>query len=285
MLKSHIEATEGIVEFKYKRDTVINNQFVTNKTAKYIQGDYTGTWQYPFTHTFIPAYISHITYEDNDVLYVFNGNTFDTVVNYAANIGDRWQDLRAYVGCVTRKPLNVIDTGHVVINNLALRKVMAACQYTVKFAGTTTATTTVSYTYTFVEKVIHSDGGHFRNGLFPVRCDKDFGLEEISQFTFCSYKDNNFAIYHPNCPEFTGISAIRKNLQIVLYPNPNSGEFKIFLPEPGVVKISDVTGEILFEKDFDAGEHLLKPAALVPGLYYLSANLSAMNFNARVMIE
>ncbi|MBX3165469.1 MAG: hypothetical protein KF900_13420, partial [Bacteroidetes bacterium] len=101
----------GYVELKYTGDTTIN-KIVCKKIIGKFSGC-TSCWHrnlsvYP--KVVIHNFRTYYTYENNGVIYLYNKNSskFDTVVNFNANIGDKW--LRAS-GC--GDVLTVTDTGHV----------------------------------------------------------------------------------------------------------------------------------------------------------------------------
>ena len=72
-----------------------------------------------------------------------------------------------------------------------------------------------------------------------------------------------------------GVAEVLPKFEITLFPNPNMGQFSVELPVPApvkmVLKISDLAGRPVFEKQADAGSrrHTLRAESLPPGLYFL----------------
>lgn len=68
--------------------------------------------------------------------------------------------------------------------------------------------------------------------------------------------------------EINALEVEEKPQKIQVYPNPNSGVFRVVLPEAGRLRVCDALGKTYREKDYDAGvKHLA--LKLSPGLYLL----------------
>jgi hypothetical protein len=107
---------------------------------------------------------------------------------------------------------------------------------------------------------------------------------------FACYKDNNFPVYsHQSVPDcnFVGLTEIAgKDIQAVLFPNPNSGEFKITFPGPAFVIVTDVSGKLLYEEFLKGSdEHIINTVGLQPGFYNLNLRSDTRNVSSKLLIE
>lgn len=222
-LWSGIASIDGVIEFKYAKDTVINNL-----NCKIIIGTFMGK-HYPYNglnFVVLPNYRKHITYENNNVLYFYNGASFDTVVNYNAAIGDKWLRIRRYPtdGCSSRRALTVTDTGRVIINNQSLKKIVTV--YTSSYTNMGNATVNVVHTNTFVEKVYNSLYNALKTDyeLFPFYCEhKGTEFGEYPKVGFLCYQDDNFPLYSrvsSGC-EITSTEKLLHNDQPTFFVRPN----------------------------------------------------------------
>jgi hypothetical protein len=221
-IKGSIAGIDGLVEFKYTNDEVINNI-----NCKHITGTFKG-WKlgasYLNNNTLIPNVKSYTTYESNKVVYLYNGTSFDTVVNFNAAIGDKWLELKYPngLGCKnTRSNYIVTDTGRIMINNFNLKKVTTSCTHVVT---TGTTVNTYSSTNVFVERLL-LQGSILNNygDLFRFYCDRS-EITDAPVFNFICYEDNTFPLYNmsgTSCDNLTGIdgNSVMESF-IKLYPNP-----------------------------------------------------------------
>ena len=209
----------GVVEYKYTGDTVINSQL-----CKKIYGIYKGLYNtISNINTTIPGFGTSYTRLNNNVLYRYNfsSSSFDTVVDFNAKIGDKW---RRFDACdATNKTITVTDTGRVTINNRLLKKieVSAVISYT-PFQSTTV--TTYTMVGKFIELVLN-DLYYTGTGMFPAFCDyKDMLDLTHPTTTFRCYSDNTFSLYKSGtsaCDDITNLPNIKNdNHLIVISPNP-----------------------------------------------------------------
>ncbi len=76
----------------------------------------------------------------------------------------------------------------------------------------------------------------------------------------------------------SGVSSISewKALQIKLYPNPASENLTLFnLPEAATLRIMDISGKTLLEKEVQAGDVQLDISAFAKGMYIVSLDLKS----------
>ena len=189
---------------------------VAGKVCNNLVGTYNGIYGTPLAPTVSISYGSIQTYENNAVVYVYNNNTlvFDTLANFNANIGDKWLTINYPTPTTStcnypRPKITVIDTGHVIINSLSLKKLVVTHQLYL-----TTITDTI------IEKI-----GTITNFLFPYY---DCTIDGRPNGYFICYSDNNFPLYkkpgytYPcNYYNIVGITELKNNdNNLNIYPNP-----------------------------------------------------------------
>lgn len=262
--------TDGFAKLVYTGDSSINNI-----SCKIIRGAYTGKTYFNSPVIFDPDYVTYYTYENNKVIFVHNGVTFDTIVDFNAHIGDQWlrPNRSGNTGCNSRRALTVTDTGHVVINSVNLKKVVTT--YTSSYtAGSNTYT--VNNTNTFIERAFIHAGGMF-NDLFPLYCEQNDVVAEGYFMKFKCYEDNSFSLYNSDistaCESITGIRSLAGNLTgLSVYPNPAGDQLSIDLPAGRnfSFRISDLMGKTMPAESFEtAGKTWLGTGQLDKGVYFL----------------
>ena len=169
--------------------------------------------------------MSYITYESNQVVYLYNGATFDTVVNFNAAIGDKWLELKnpTGAGCFNARSHNIVtDTGRIMINNVNLKKISTTCTYTVTEDN---AVTTHTSNNVFIERLLGQSSLAFSNygNMFRFHCYRGERTDEPS-FGFICYEDNTFPLYNVSGSSCDNLTGLRDNYlsssQIQIYPNP-----------------------------------------------------------------
>jgi hypothetical protein len=266
---------EGVLTYRYVADTVLDNT-----ACKKISGTFSGTIspRYGNTHTVIPGYRDYYSYEDNEVVYLYNGTSFDTVVDYHARPGDQWLRLRSEVHqfeCNSRLALTVTDTGHVFINGQKLKTISTSYTGSISFGSNTH---TLTHLNTFIERVQNFPGGLYGNDLFPIYCEEKNILYEYLYFSFRCYQDDAFPLYKigvNDCNNLTGLSSLDKNnIEIRLYPNP--AEETITIETPGHAggnfnyTIRDVLGRLVKDPASESSGHALKidVSTFSAGIYF-----------------
>lgn len=179
---------EGMIEVRYSGDTVIEG-----KLCNRLVGTFSGYWNYYETDV-IKHVDTYDIYFDNNVLYMYTG-TFDTIVDFSADIGDSWLIPAACNGA----RMTVTDTGRVLVNNLSLKTITAEFRLYDKIHFDSTGTLTEC---TFIERIV---GINSQRLMFPTSC----GLMHAPMIYFSCYKDSVFPLHNPHaadCSEFVGIS-------------------------------------------------------------------------------
>ncbi|MDP1799862.1 MAG: T9SS type A sorting domain-containing protein [Bacteroidota bacterium] len=268
-----IDYTDGHLELKVTNTVTINNTVCQN-----MDGVFKGVKNFPGAQTITANWVNFQTYENDKVVYIYNPESlsFDTIANFNANIGDKWLAIRfPFITCSTpsRPSLTVVDTGHVFINNIYLKKI--------KLASLPTST----YAITFIEKISNLSG--FLFSYIGNNCQTDghgYG-------NFVCYRDDNFPVYNPGAvvcdyvPTGVGVSENSiTNSTLKLYPNPTNGIFNMELIEPVSLKIYSVTGALVYEKVFnEIGNFQLDISQLPNGIYNLRTESSREVSNTKLI--
>ncbi|MBL7901763.1 MAG: T9SS type A sorting domain-containing protein [Bacteroidia bacterium] len=241
-------------------------------TYHILNGTYYGTTYPPGSPTkTITEMYRATTYETNGVVYVSRRDypIFDTLANFNASIGDKWLKSNMYNDCATTstfgahlRTVTVIDTGHVVINNISLKKL------TLNINPASSV-----YTITIVEKI-----GCLEDFLYPYfYCKSD----DWNLGTFACFSDNNFPTYkNPKYTLSCDYTTVGKDeftlegLEMNVFPNPAAEKVKIEFrgensPQQVQLIVHDLLGrEVLSQYCFSGLE--INLTNLKEGLYTLS---------------
>lgn len=269
----------GVVKDVYVGDTVINGI-----TCKHILGTFKGKLSQWSPTVTLNNYRQSYSYLSNQVLYTWtydaynNLNTFDTLVNFYAAVGDKWLKNRYFGTCNSRQAITVINTGTVMINNIVLKKIVTTYSNTVySMSGTYTLTATD----TIIERIMSRSGF-----MFPMHCEVDSIYDGyLYNGDFLCYEDSSFASYQR--AGTNGCAYVPDGLQeqglyqfnIRLYPNPCSGSLVLeseHFVEHGLYKVSilDAMGQYIYQKEIRAlnGQVRLSTEALSVGMYYVQVS-------------
>jgi hypothetical protein len=250
----------------YMKVTVTSTIVQGNTTYYTLDGGFIGQVNTVNSPTVALSYFSAKIYEDNKVLYVYNQTTsvYDTIANFNANIGDKWRMTQKYnpnqMPCTFPRPvLTVIDTDHVVINSVNLKRIKIV--------------TPSSQTLTLVEKI-----GGIDSFMYPYFvCIVD----DYSPGSFVCYSDNSFPLYQNpgyNLPcNFTTVGKEEftlDGLELSVFPNPASDNIKIEFsgentPEQFQVQVYDLLGKEVVSGTYSSGSSL-DLAGIKEGLYTLN---------------
>ncbi len=242
---------------------------VNNIICNHLLGSYNGILGWQFSPPIsIPNFVDLKTYENNNVVYIYNTsiNSFDTLANFSASPGDKWQKIEfpnppPSSGCTFPRPkVTVIDTGHVTINSQYLKKLIVSHPY---------GNSTFIITDTIIEKI-----ACITTFLFPYyHCINDGPLYG----NFVCYSDNNFTLYKKAgiitpCNYFTVGINDHKSIwnEIKVFPNPVADQLNLSYDEYNFnitqIKITDPLGRIILE---DVSTKLINIKELKPGIYFL----------------
>ncbi len=221
--------------------------------------------------------------ETNNLVTLWTGNV-DTLFNFNAAIGDKW--LRVRLGSlmtdVTRRYVTVLDTGHVVINSVSLKRLVLSYQS----GGWVTANVT-NYIDTVYEKI-----GSIKYFLNPAAAETSTPTPDVSGVringTFRCYSDNNFALYQKNtsllCTAVVGLNELNKNQYLfTVFPNPATESINVssiaieseMTHEATTIEITNALGQVVLTKKYLRDDNRVEPRlqinieTLPSGLYYL----------------
>lgn len=262
---------------------VTNTISINSITCNNIDGTYIGkVWGPSFPTSTVNNYVNFQTYENSKVVYLYNSGTsgFDTIANFNANIGDKWLVIRyPFHVCASnpvRKPVTVIDTGHVIINNISLKRLKVSIPI---------QSSAATYTANVIEKISFLSGFLFHS--IYTTCVTD----GPSYGNFVCYSDDNFTLYNPSSaicnyvPSGVGINENSfSNSIFKLYPNPTNDIFNIELNEPVNLKIFSTTGALVYERVYnELGNFQLDISQLPNGIYNLRTESSREVSNTKLM--
>ncbi len=267
--------SHGYLKLKYVNDSLIGS--VTYKKLKV-------TPYYAYTFGMFTNY-SILLNENSKLITLFTGN-IDTLFNFNANIGDKW--LRVRIGStssdITRRYVTVIDTGHVIINSMSLKKLVLSYQH----GGYATATVT-NYLDTIYEKI-----GSVKQFLNPAEIETTPMIPDVSGnkvfANFRCYSDNTFALYQYssalNCTAVVGIEENKLSINnISVFPNPTTTVLNIIDKyhqfNNATMEIKNYLGQIILTTPFSSQINL---SNLSEGMYFLTLK-DEFNFNTIKIIK
>lgn len=249
----------GVEELKYTGTVSVNSV-----VCKRIVGTFTGIMPSPFTPVNTYTILDLKTFENNQVYFIYdsNNNVFDTLVNFNATIGDKWRtpNFASYTPTCSFYPrpiVTVLDTGHVIINSMYLKKVVVHNSW-------------AFYNDTIIEKI-----AGFNQFLTPYHiCATDFA----SYGKLMCYEDNNFSLIKKsgfnNC-FYDPTSLEKKSLDndIILFPNPSKNKviLKNNFPDKFEIGIKDISGRDVSNLIItDANNEIINIEQLNKGIYFFN---------------
>lgn len=242
---------DGISEHRFTKTVTINN-ITCCEIARSFTGVVGAVGNPVITMTFNP----YFTYENNKVYYLFNSstNSFDTLCNFNANIGDKW-GVHFVAACSYQPKLTVVDTGHVFINNQSLKKIV------------------VSVSPSIFDTIVEKIGGiNLYLGAY-YKCIADGPVMP----RFICYQDNNFPLYMrsnvSSCLYDVGLDEFTNENSISVFPNPSTDQFFINSLDRNMVfnrmTLTNIFGQKILEySDFPANKGI-PINTLSRGIYFI----------------
>lgn len=200
---------EGYLEIQYTGDTIIDGQ-TSNILDKH-------SYVYDFISSEFEDYDmgKEYTYESSNVVYIRSNNTWDTLYNFDAGIGDSWKMPKRPLStsCNSTNIFTVTSTGNTSINGLSLKYLV------LEFS------TPSGYIDTIIEKI-----GFTGSYLYPIDyCDSVTEASEGGPFR--CYYDGDFSLYKPNssevCDFIVGLDENNLSESIKIVPNPTHENFQV----------------------------------------------------------
>ncbi len=212
------------------------------------------------------------TYESNKVVYVSRRDypIFDTLANFNASIGDKWLKVDLYNDCspsytpgIHLRYVTVIDTGHVIINNISLKKLVLGLHPSSVTSNTIIMVEKIGSLNGFMHPYVICFSDHWNLGEFSCYSDTNFPTYKNSNYTLaCDYRT-------VGKDEFT-----LGGLELNVFPNPASDHIKIEFsgenaPEQFQVQVFNLLGkQVVSELSYSGGS--LNLVGLKTGLYTLN---------------
>lgn len=193
----------GYNTFWFEKDTVVNS--INCKKIKKHRYYYEQMFNYYNNQSLG----NEIVYKQNNVVYIFNNysNTFDTLYNINANIGDKWK-MTKYASSSTcdSNIVTVTDTGTLIINSFPLRFLKVKLDLKKE---------NITKYDTIIQNI-----GYLQTYFYPM---ENCIIDGSEGSNLRCYSDNKFGLYNrygKNC-DFI-ISHIEENSlsKINFYPNP-----------------------------------------------------------------
>ena len=241
----------GFSKYEYTKDTIIENH-----NCQVI----TGT-NYEFTHNQYNELVqlgqidlgNHYTFVSGDTVFYWNKNenTFFTLFDFGAQIGDSWvisTDPNNFVVDPNNdndtSRIEVINTGTITINSNTYRFIKIKPTYG----------STYGMEGTFVERFgnIDSTQAPFQV-LFPSFYDYSGNqMVEWNRYNFKCYQDTSFSLYNPTNQDCEYLLTILETKEQKLndfeyFPNPTTGEFTLnnLNNESMSIELYDNNGKLL----------------------------------------
>lgn len=247
----------GYVRINYTGDTLIGNR----NCQKLFRESNSYSFAYNMYGTISIGYL--FTFDSANVVYIHNGNGFDTLYNFNAVPGDHWEMTggTGNLQCDPNSRVVVLDTGMMQINAMPLRYLYVQLDYGAQFPG--------PYYDTLVERV-----GSIVHYLLPY----DLADELITYGEggdFRCYSDANFASYKPHYPNacdfiIAGMDELSAR-SIQAFPNPahestqvrgipagTSAHYRIFTADGRLVLEGELVNETIPVAQLTEGYYLLE---------------------------
>lgn len=259
----------GIEELKYTKTVVVNGETCA-EISRTFTGQIGGPTSVVNTYTFASIY----TFERNSVYYIFDGgtNTFDTIVNFNASIGDKWECPFNFIPCSVKPKVTVTGIGQMNINSHTLRYIV------------------VNGGWSSIDTVVEKIAG-FNHFFAPYyKCVFD----APNHPDFICYSDNNFPLYQKyqahNCYYDVGLKE-QENYNGILsvYPNPSFDKLRINfsgnsnLNQAMSVIIYNSTGKKVIERNFVEND-VIDISQLSVGVYYIKLNAEKLHYDTKFSV-
>jgi hypothetical protein len=229
----------GFFRMSYTHDTLIDGHL-----AQVI--DRYSAIQFPLPppdYGYTDPYITYeptaaITQWEDGVVYLFSGTDWDTLYWFDADPGDHWYP--AFVNDTTCQPLEVLDTGTIVIEGVPLR--------TLGVSG-----------YTVMERIgctwdmMMFCPNWLIDGPMGMRCYSD---DELS-----------YQLAQGPCEMLAGIGEQHDPGSPRPYPNPANGILHVVGPAPFTGKVLSMDGRVI--RDLSSMDGTLDVSGISPGPYLL----------------
>ncbi|MBK9276018.1 MAG: T9SS type A sorting domain-containing protein [Flavobacteriales bacterium] len=246
---------EGYLQRTYVADTIVGGRNAQRLTDS---GHQISTFNgYP-VHSIVQR--THFTSLDGDLLLIWIGAAWDTLIRFDAVPGDRWFPPgigNQPCGALPSGMYEVVDTSTVWLNGTALRSVTLDA---VLAGGVLMGTPW----FHFTERI----GLHQGFRIDPW-CLVDGGYEQIR-----CYSDSTISYQAPTWTAACDLGlAVEERLhdEVDAFPNPGSTHFTLELsPGPHTITLFDATGRVVLQQRTSDTRPVIATEALPDGLYSIS---------------
>lgn len=103
--------------------------------------------------------------------------------------------------------------------------------------------------------------------LFCIQTDD--AAFAVANWTGGNYLFDSWAFFSEDCSPFIGVANIMDKAMFKLYPNPANSVLNVEIAENMSVKLVNLLGETVLERQLQAGTNVLDIDGLVSGVYFL----------------
>lgn len=273
-------AVEGFYKISCIGDTLINNTNCKIMEKKMY-------WWSPLYGFDTLSFEHDYTYADQNKVYIFRYNTFYTLYDFSANIGDTiviaGTNKYSSSGCDSIGAIRIDSIGTMNINGELLRYISVS----------PTPTSKLGWYARIVEKIgpiyKYQNNSNYTY-LFPVKLDYcGMQLDELTEGgNLRCYSEPNGFIYNnlgiaPNCEYInTGIAEPDEYfMEFEILPNPTNGIFrlsyKLVKPQPIKLELFDNIGKIIISEIIEDENFISKEfniSNLKSGIYFIKIQLN-----------
>ena len=249
----------GYVVTNYVGDTIIDGD--TCQNLEHI----TYAHYLPTGMNYVDGPYNFYTSVSGNVVYIWSGAEFDTLINYGAVPGDQWQF------APMEQPITVIDTGHVMLDAQWLKFLSVAVD---------------------MDPFIWEDTIYERIGPLQIYLNMYLSEPFLIDYGFGGlrcYSDNemSYSRIDEPCEIALGIDLRSNALGIEVFPNPASHQLCIRnLKEAYSFELFDQTGSIVLRSDLTGtGSNCFPVLDLATGAYILRVICKDHIHREKVIIE
>jgi hypothetical protein len=254
----------GFYKIELGTDTLIQNK----NCRKYHINKYTFLQQQGGIYEQGPIieYPSEFTHVSGDTVFYYKNDTFYTLFNFGAKVGDQWiinDEPVPFSSCDTLSMVRVLETGEVEINGINRRAIFLQ----------TIEGSPMGFDGWVVENIGPIGGSQY---LFPTMRNCDSTIVCFEQKSFKCFQDSRIGLYNPSeidCEYLLTHVGIKetKNPRCSVYPNPTSGVLNIFFNETGKYQMAiiDSKGKAIRSEILTERHETISVDGLQNGIYIL----------------
>ena len=262
-------AMGGFYKISYTNDTLMNGvtaQHLKHERYVFVQNGPGG----PIIQNGPPTTWDNYTYQSGDTVFWWDGNQFEILFDFGAQIGDSW--MIASTAPSWSDPM-CQDTSFVEVVNTGIETINGGNYRFIDLEG-------VGYSpIGLYGRYIERFGGP--GYIFPwYRTCDSMTVAELDMLTFKCFEDDSFSLYNPSgqdCEYYlTHLGASEQvDLSISIYPNPVSRDLHVTLPGEFELIIYDLLGNKMLQmKSLD--NIVLDLSQYNNGFYYIDISQNSI---------